>query len=311
MGISKENKEMNIAYLHDQMKQYNEQHNPHAELNVALRTKLKAMRNVEADLRSEVSQLNERLVAKQANETDKSEWQATTEQILNKQQEHFDYIVILLDQLFDTIISDRHVDESHQESEQYRTAHPVVIAEQASTDFLEQRKEFVVKMDENKDSEQVAHSNTDEKIDQQAAEIDTLKRQLTNMEEQVTAKIAEAEASVSAGDQQDLKAEERLNRGFTFRDIQQAQEVYSVPGKKNTTTYRKINAEPKVKEKQNKPSEQLENKTQAEQKPATEIPTETDEADRKEPPREEPRITTQGNQQDRKSFLKSIWDKMK
>src|SRR5690625_7249209 len=70
MGISKENKEMNIAYLHDQMKQYNEQHNPHAELNVALRTKLKAMRNVEADLRSEVSQLNERLVAKQANRSE-------------------------------------------------------------------------------------------------------------------------------------------------------------------------------------------------------------------------------------------------
>src|SRR5690625_6823798 len=87
MGIGKENKEMNIAYLHDQMKQYNEQHNPHAELNVALRTKLKAMQNIEADLRSEISQLNERLVAKQVSEKDRSDWQAATEQIINKQQE--------------------------------------------------------------------------------------------------------------------------------------------------------------------------------------------------------------------------------
>src|SRR5690625_2146750 len=84
MRIGKENKEMNIAYLHDQMKQYNEQHNPHAELNVALRTKLKAMQNIEADLRSEIRQLNERLVAKQVSEKDRSDWQAATEQIIDR-----------------------------------------------------------------------------------------------------------------------------------------------------------------------------------------------------------------------------------
>src|SRR5690625_466549 len=109
MGIGKENKEMNIAYLHDQMKQYNEQHNPHAELNVALRTKLKAMQNIEADLRSEISQLNERLVAKQVSEKDRSDWQAATEQIINKQQENFDYIVILLEDRKSTRLNSSHV----------------------------------------------------------------------------------------------------------------------------------------------------------------------------------------------------------
>ncbi|HLS61367.1 MAG TPA: hypothetical protein VK044_09570 [Virgibacillus sp.] len=309
MGIGKENKEMNIAYLHDQMKQYNEQHNPHAELNVALRTKLKAMQNIEADLRSEISQLNERLVAKQVSEKDRSDWQAATEQIINKQQENFDYIVILLDHLYDTIIRGRHVDESHQKAEQYSAAPPVIIEEQNEKKLLEQGKEFRVEMDENKDSEQVAHSDTDEKIDQQAAEIDTLKKQLTKMEEQVTAKEEESEATVSADDQHELKADERFKRRFTFRDIQQAQEVYSVPGKNQTTTYRKISPQPIIKEE--KPSEQPENKTQEEIKPSIKISTETDEDERIEPPREASHVMRQGNHQDRKSFLKSIWDKMK
>lgn len=348
--ISKEGRETNIAYLHDQMKQYNEQNNPQAEDNLALRTKLKVMKSVEMDLRSEMRQLKDQLGAKEEKAKDRIDCQATTHHILNEQQRNFDYIISMLNHMNETVGRHQYVHEYKQETKQYGSVYSIINEEQNRSAFPDQRKEFIMEMNENKEleqviqsnnenkeleqvshsnsdskdleqvshsddksenPEQVTHSNNENEIDQQATEIDTLKDKLTEMEEKLSVKENISESTTPAEDQNPLRASEHVNRRFTFRDIQQAQEVYAVPGKKQTTTYRNINAYPTVKEKQEKKNERLENKTIEASNPSTEIPAETGVNEEKESPREDHQATLRGNQADRKSFLKSIWDRMK